>query len=156
MQSSQYLILAQEIKKSDQGIFSYINVCQHLAVNELPAKGRFDLAVLCGPGWERGKYRIHIATKLEDNETPNKIGYADVEIFDESHIYTAVVKGLGLIVDSDKTFSFQVYKQSENIEDTDESKNAIFGDLILERPFRVKVVGGQQQDQQPATAQQIQ
>lgn len=143
MQQSQYLILAREIKRSDSGIFSFIDVCQHLAVNELPAKGRFDMSVICGPGWEAGKYRIHIGTKLEDDE-PKKIGYADVEIVDTSHIYTAVVKSLGLIVDSDKGFVFQVYKESNPQEGDEASKNELRGDLILERPFKVNVIQKQQ------------
>lgn len=143
MQQSQYLILAREIKRNDSGIFSFIDVCQHLAVNELPAKGRFDMSVICGPGWDTGKYRIHIATKLEDDE-PKKIGYADVDIVDNSHIYTAVVKNLGLIVDSDKGFVFQVYKQYAPFEDEEASKNQLMGDLILERPFKVNVIQKQQ------------
>lgn len=144
MQESHYLVLAREIGRNEQGIFSFLDICQHLAVNELPAKGRFDMAILCGPNWNAGTYRIHIATKLAD-EPPKKIGYADVEIVDDAHIYTAVVKNLGLIVDSDKGFSFQVYRQNGPVEDSEESRNEIMGDLILERPFRVKVIQKQTQ-----------
>ncbi|MEW5821884.1 MAG: hypothetical protein AB1782_16945 [Cyanobacteriota bacterium] len=144
MQPAQYLILAREINRNEHGIFSFQDICQHLAVNELPAKGKFDMAILCGPNWESGKYRIHIATQL-NQDPPNKIGYADVEIADNAHIYTAVVKNLGLIVDSDQGFSFQVYKQNGPVEDTEENKNGLHGELILVRPFKVKLVQKQPQ-----------
>ncbi len=140
MQPSQYLILAREVVRNDHGIFSFMDVCQHLAVNELPAKGKFDLAIICGPGWESGKHRIHIATQIPEKES-KKIGFADVEIVDNTHIYTAVVKNLGLIIDNDKGFSFQVYKESFDIKDSEETKNELLGELILERPFNVNVVG---------------
>lgn len=139
MNPCQYLVLAREINRNENGIFSFLDVCQHLAVNELPAKGRFDMAILCGPGWEAGQHRIHIATKLGEDE-PNKIGYANVEIIDDAHIYTAVVKNLGLIVDSDKGFVFQVYHETGELADEETAKKEILGELILERPFKVKVV----------------
>jgi hypothetical protein len=139
MHESQYLILAREINKNEHGIFSFLDVCLHLAVNELPAKGKFDMAVICGPGWEPGVHRIHIATKLNDQE-PKKIGYADVEIVDNTHIYTAAVKNLGLFIDNDKGFSFQVYRESGEIQDAEVTKNQLVGSLILERPFNVKVL----------------
>lgn len=145
MQESQYLLLAKEVKRTEQGIFSFIDVCQHLAVNELPAKGRFDMAVICGPGWTQGKHRIHIATKIADQE-PKKIGYADVDIIDNTHIYTAVVKNLGLIIDNDKGFSFQVYRESINLQDIETTKNNIVGELILDRPFNVKILQAQAAD----------
>lgn len=148
MQASQYLILAREINRNEQGIFSFIEVCQHLAVSELPARGRFDMAVICGPGWETGKYRIHIATKLADKE-PRKIGFADVEIANQTHIYTAVVKGLGIIIDNDKGFTLQVYKESGELRDPKETQNELIGELIFERPFNVALVQKQEQVGQP-------
>jgi hypothetical protein len=147
MQASQYLVLAREINRNEHGIFSFIDVCQHLAVNELPAKGKFDMAIICGPGWEPGKHRIHIATKISEKEA-RKIGFADVEIVDSTHIYTAVVKNLGLIIDNDKGFAFQVYKESHDIKDAEETKNDLPGEVILERPFNVNVLNPQPQEQQ--------
>lgn len=140
MEASQYLILAKEVNRNEYGIFSFIEVCQHLAVNELPAKGNFDMAIICGPGWDKGKYRIHIATKVSSSTPPKKIGYADVEILDDKHIFTAVVKNLGLIVDNDQGFSFEVYKESGDLQDPEVTKEEVLGDLILERPFNVRVI----------------
>jgi hypothetical protein len=139
MQPLQYLILAREIRKNESGIFSFIDVCLHLAVNELPARGKFDMAIICGPGWEAGKYRIHIATKIPDQDA-QKIGFADVEILDESHIYTAVVNNLGLQINNANGFSFQVYKELSPTSDPQETQNELTGDLILERPFNIKLL----------------
>lgn len=143
MEASQYLILAKEVNRNEYGIFSFIEVCQHLAVNELPAKGNFDMAIICGPGWNKGKHRIHIATKANNTTPAKKIGYADVEILDDKHIFTAVVKNLGLIVDNDQGFSFEVYRESGDLQDPDTTKDEIIGNLILERPFNVRVIQSQ-------------
>lgn len=138
MKEQQYLVLAREIKKNENGIFSFIDICQHLAVNELPARGKFDLAIICGPCWQPGNYRLHIATKL-DQDDPIKVGYADVQIIDDNHIYTAVFHNLGIIIDKDKAFSFLVYKESGELEDIESTKSKLIGDLIIERPFVVHI-----------------
>lgn len=139
MIQNQYFILAREIQKTVNGLFSFIDVSQHLAVERLPAEGKFDIGIICGPGWEAGQHRIHIGVQIPGKE-PVKIGYADVFIADETHIYTAIINKLTLAINDDKGFSFLIYKESGELKDVEDTKQELLGALIIERPFKVRIV----------------
>lgn len=142
MQPSQYLIMAREIKQTDSGIFSYLDVCENLYINKLPANGKFDLAIICGPGWEPGKYHVHLAMKIE-NEQPQKIGYIDVNILDKYSIYTAKLKNLGITIKNELPFYFMAYKHPGEFIENDDTVNMITGELIIERPYKITITDKQ-------------
>jgi hypothetical protein len=150
MISAQYLILAREIKSNNLGMFTFVDSIQHFVLKELPVKGSFDMALICGPGWDNGKYHIHVALKLLNNEI-KKIGSAEVIIKDELQVHTAIIQGLNLIIDNEQGFHFLLYKEpvSEEINLSDlPQDNIIRGELILERPFRV-IIPQFQENTQP-------
>ncbi|MEW5818777.1 MAG: hypothetical protein AB1782_01175 [Cyanobacteriota bacterium] len=136
MLASQYLILAKEVKQNENGTISYNEVCQHFYVKKLPANGNFDLATVCGPGWNAGSYHLHIAMKV-GNEEPLKIGFADINIVDEFHIFTAKINNIGIVINNTNILYLQVYKHTGEYIENDDTKNLLSGELIIERPFKV-------------------
>lgn len=144
MESTQYLVLAREITQNESGVFSYLDVSQHLFVDRLPAKGEFDVAIVCGPGWEAGEYHLHLAMKMEEYE-PKKIGYAKVYIKDQYHIFTVKLEKIVLTINSENPFYFLVYKHPGEFIENDDTMDMITGELVIERLFRVvKVTAAQE------------
>jgi hypothetical protein len=137
---SQYIILAEEIKKGEHNLFNFSNVCQQLTVNKLPARGMFDVAILCGPGWEAGKYRIHVAAMAIGTDTPQKIGVAEFQILNDGHTYTVTMNQVNLHLDNNNGFLLQVFKETGNFEPMDPESKEIRGNLIVERPVYINVL----------------
>lgn len=139
MEATQYLVLAREITQNESGVFTYYDVSQHLFIDRLPAKGEFDVAIVCGPGWEPGEHHLHIAMKMEEHE-PKKIGYAKVHIKDQFHIFTVKLEKIILTLNTENPFYFMVYRHSGEFIENDDTIDMITGELIIERPFKVTKV----------------
>jgi len=136
MLSNQYLVLAKEIKQNENGVYSYIDICEHLLIKDLPAQGVFDMAIVCGPGWEPGDHHLHIAIKKGELES-QKIGFGKVHITDEFHIFTLKINKLSIGLKDNQPFTLQVYQHKGDFVENENTVNMITGDLVIERVFKV-------------------
>ena len=64
---NQYLLIAETIFYKNNKLTA-INIYDHFVALKLPAEFVFDLAVLCGPGWEHGEHVITINFRPDDKE----------------------------------------------------------------------------------------
>ena len=76
--------------------------------DDISAEFVFDLAVLCGPGWEHGEHVITINFRPDDKEL-TKLGDIKVDIPSDNFVYNALANNLKFTIGSDvKNLSFIV------------------------------------------------
>ena len=111
---SQYLLLAESILYKNNKL-TCINIFDQFVAVHLPAEFVFDLAVICGPGWEPGIYNVEINVKTNDSDISN-IGNIDVTINSDTFVYNAIANNLKIAIGPNvKNITFVVYKNGESI-----------------------------------------
>lgn len=121
---NQYLLIAESIIYRNNKLTA-INMYDQLLAMKLPAEFVFDLAILCGPGWQAGNYELEIFVKIED-ELEVKLGNISINIPNENFVYNAIAPELSLgVKDGADKVTFIVK--------TD-------GQVVLERNFNVKTL----------------
>lgn len=133
MKEVQYLIISRKITQNDRGALTFVDVCDNLYIKELPARGKFDIALICGPGWPTGKHSVYLSL-VSGNQEPIKIGAAEISIADENRVATLLFNKLNLVIEESEnlTLLFQVHR-----DDHQALKEDIEGELIFERPVKV-------------------
>lgn len=110
---TQYLIIAENITYKNYKL-SCINIFDHLMTVQLPAEIIFDMAVICGPGWEVGKHVLTVKAKAHEQEF--EIGNIEVEIPHERFVYNAIAQDLKMAIGADvREISLIVTKNGEQI-----------------------------------------
>ena len=111
---NQYLLIAETIFYKNNKLTA-INIYDHFVALKLPAEFVFDLAVLCGPGWEKGNHLITINFRPDDKEL-TKLGDIKVEIPNDNFVYNALANNLKFTIGSDvKNLSFIVMEGEQVI-----------------------------------------
>lgn len=109
---NQYLIIAENITYKYNKL-SCINIYDQFMTFGLPAESFFDLAVMCGPGWEPGEYDLKINVQI-NNESPVELGSVKTNIPHNNFVYNAIAPNLKIVLPQDaENVSFQVYKNDE-------------------------------------------
>ncbi len=96
---NQYLLIAETIFYKNNKLTA-INIYDHFVALKLPAEFVFDLAVLCGPGWEHGEHVITINFRPDDKEL-TKLGDIKVDIPSDNFVYNALANNLKFTIGSD-------------------------------------------------------
>ena len=122
---SQYLIVAENITFKNNKL-SCINIYEQFLAIKLPAEFSFDMAVICGPGWDVGEYDLNIDIKINESEETTQLGTIKVNIPTENFVYNAMATDLKVKLGSDiKSMTFLIRKNDE---------------LILERAYPVNTL----------------
>lgn len=109
---NQYLVIAESLIYKNNKLTA-INMYDQFLAMQLPAEFDFDLAVLCGPGWEPGDYSLDIFIEPKGNES-FKLGIINFDIPNENFVYNAVAKDLSLLVNEGvEEISFLVKNKDE-------------------------------------------
>lgn len=93
---NQYLVIAESLIYKNNKLTA-INMYDQFLAMQLPAEFDFDLAVLCGPGWDAGDYNLDIFIEPKGAEY-FKLGVINFDIPNEHFVYNAVAKDLSLVV----------------------------------------------------------
>jgi len=126
---NQYLVVAESIIYKNSKL-TCINIFDQFVSVQLPAEFHFDLAVMCGPGWESGEYSVAIKAQTTE-ETPVQIGEIKVNIPNENFVYNALAPNLRVSIGADvKKIKFLVFKNDK---------------IIVERSYPVNSLMGQKQ-----------
>lgn len=121
---NQYLLLAENITYKNNKL-SCINILDQIITLKLPTEFNFELAAICGPGWNAGDYTITIYVQLDDTE-PNELGQTQVTIPNEEFTYNALATDLKIIIpENSKTINFTVFRNN---------------DLIIERKYQISTL----------------
>ncbi|MDD3014128.1 MAG: hypothetical protein PHC34_10535 [Candidatus Gastranaerophilales bacterium] len=111
---NQYLVIAENITYKYNKL-SCINIYDQFITFSLPADSFFDLAVMCGPGWEPGEYDLKIKVQVNNNE-PDELGSVKTNIPHDNFVYNAIAPNLKIVLpEGAQTVSFHVYKNEELI-----------------------------------------
>jgi|GEM_PF-1337215 len=136
---NQYLIIAENITYKYNKL-SCINIYDQFITFSTPAESFFDLAVMCGPGWETGEYDLKINVQI-DNEEPVELGSVKTNIPHDNFVYNAIAPNLKIILPKDaKTVTFYVYKNNE---------------LVLSRTYPVTELLVQQHEEAVSTEESV-
>jgi len=134
---NQYLVIAENITYKYNKL-SCINMYDQFMTFSLPAESFFDLAVMCGPGWEAGEYDLKIKVQI-NNEEQIELGSVKTNIPHNNFVYNAIAPNLKIVLPQDaQNVSFKVYKNDE---------------LILTRTYPVTTLFTQQTEEQQTTEQ---
>lgn len=93
----QYLLLAEQIIFRNNKL-SLINVMDQFLAIHLPASFNFDLAFICGPGWQPGNYDLMFKVQIDDKD-PVELGAIKATIDSEKSIFNAIAADLNFGLD---------------------------------------------------------
>jgi hypothetical protein len=111
---NQYLVIAENITYKYNKL-SCINIYDQFMTFSLPAESFFDLAVMCGPGWDPGEYDLKINVQIDDDE-PVELGSVKTNIPHDNFVYNAIAPNLKIILpQGSKNVTFYVYKNDKLI-----------------------------------------
>jgi len=96
-----YLLIAEQILFRNNKL-SAINIWDHFSALHLPAKFDFDLAFICGPGWEAGEYDLNFKIKANHDEIV-ELGAIKATIPNDKSIFNAIASNLNFIVEKNTT-----------------------------------------------------
>ena len=122
---SQYLILAENIVYKNNKL-SCINIMDQFMVVKQPTEAYFDLAAICGPGWDEGEYNIAIKVQLDEEEV-FEIGASKINVPHKDFVYNALAQNLKVAIkENTKYVKFYVYKNDELVMQRDYKVAAMF------------------------------
>ena len=131
---NQYLIVAENITYKHNKL-SCINIYDQFVSVQLPAEFVFDLAVLCGPGWDVGSHDIEIKIRINENELLN-VGDIKIEIPGKNFVYNAIAPNLKVALGEGlSSLKFEIYKNNE---------------LIIEREYPINTLINRTRPEQQA------
>lgn len=139
---NQYLVIAENITYKYNKL-SCINIYDQFMTFSLPAESFFDLAVMCGPGWEPGEYDLKINVQVDNQETA-ELGSVKTNIPHSNFVYNAIAANLKIVLpEGAQNVSFHVYKNDE---------------LVLTRVYPISTLfvpqtEGQAQREEPSKAE---
>lgn len=93
-----YLIIAEHVSFRNNKL-SVINMWHQFTALHLPARFNFDLAFICGPGWETGEYDLTFKVKSQVND-PIELGSIKVNISNEKSVFKAVASELNFVIEN--------------------------------------------------------
>ncbi len=109
---NQYLVVAENITYKNNKL-SCINIFDQFVAVKLPAEFTFDLAVICGPGWEPGKYNVKIQAKTTETDLAS-VGNLEVDIPHDNFVYNALAPNLKITLGPNvKSITFVVSKNDD-------------------------------------------
>lgn len=121
---NQYLLVAESIIYKNSKLTA-INIYDQFLAMQLPAEFSFDLAILCGPGWEPGDYDLDIFVKPE-NDSEVQLGTIKINVPNESFVYNAIATNLNLsLKEGIKKIAFVVKAGDEVVIDRDFQVNTL-------------------------------
>jgi len=136
---NQYLVIAENITYKYNKL-SCINIYDQFMTFSLPAESFFDLAVMCGPGWEAGEYDLKINVQINDEEQV-ELGSVKTKIPHDNFVYNAIAPNLKIALPQNaERVSFHVYKNDE---------------LVLTRIYPISTMFVQQEQAQSEQPSQI-
>jgi hypothetical protein len=110
----QYLVIAENITYKYNKL-SCINIYDQFMTFTLPSESFFDLAVMCGPGWDPGDYDIKITVQVNDQD-PVELGSVKTSIPHNNFVYNAIAPNLKIVLPEDaKSVTFSVLRNEEQI-----------------------------------------
>lgn len=131
-----YLIIAEQISYRNNKL-SAVNIWDQFIALQLPAKFNFDLAFICGPGWQAGKYNLTFKVKSQVNE-PIELGSIMIDMINEKSVFNATASGLNFMIqDNTGEITFIVERN---------------GDVIFERDYPVNCLIERKTQPEPVEA----
>ncbi|MCK7484435.1 MAG: hypothetical protein MZU97_01930 [Bacillus subtilis] len=94
---------------------SVINVWDQFVAIHSPAKFNFDMAFICGPGWQPGEYELKFKVKSNSSEI-HELGAVKAVIANDKAVFNAIAPNINLIITEDSgNVSFVIERNDEVI-----------------------------------------
>ena len=109
-----YLLLAEQIIFRNNKL-SLINVMDQFLAIHLPASFNFDLAFICGPGWQPGDYDLMFKVRIDDKDAI-ELGAIKTKIDSDKSIFNAIASDLNFGLDKNtQEVTFIVERNGEAV-----------------------------------------
>ena len=111
---AEYLILAENVYFKNNKL-TCINIYDRLTTVAMPTEFRFDMAIMCGPGWSEGEHKLTIKAKGSNGKEVS-VGEITVKIPSKDFVYNAYANDLKITMDySVEKLTLLVYDNDKEI-----------------------------------------
>lgn len=129
---NQYLIVAENIIYKNNKL-TCINIYDKFTGITIPAEFIFDLAIICGPNWEPGTYKLTV--EVEINNVKSSLGSIDVKIPHKRFTYNAIANNIKLSINNEvEQIRFRIYQEQEVLIERDYPIATVFNLVEKKQP----------------------